>query len=152
MNFEKIVDSSGLKMYRFIFDNYILIINLAGNNDLYWNCIITNRDEEKPSVIEIELNESFEEFNNIISQVINEYNDGLTCYSDDGMIENASVLIMKKVENYYTITFDRKENRSFAIRFSTNGSRNYEIVRLFMEMYKNLDKIQLNEEVRTRKK
>lgn len=147
MNFDKTTNENGLSRYRFHFDDYSFIIFMADNNDLYWNCLMTNRDIEKPTVLNICLDDEYAELNNIIGNVFGDCADELCWCSDDGYIDNAQKVYLKKgVNNNYHIIFDKVNDRSHNIRFCTNGSRNPEVCRLFLQMYKQLDELSYTKE------
>lgn len=68
--------------------------------------------------------------------------DKIMWYSDDYSIDEASLLVISKIDDYYELEFNKSKNKTFAktffVRFRNSGSRYDPYNVTFMNMYKEL--------------
>ena len=155
-------NSLGYYTFKIQTDEGVFEISFQNNLDLYWRYInkkyILNEPEEKEFYITKEnyfLYSLFEElYNNIKNNNQNDLfkNNKIDWYSDDFVYENASRLLIEKVNEYFKVTFIKSKKEyddgilmTYSVRISNSGSRYNPQNIEFMNMYDKLKEYENNE-------
>lgn len=148
MEIIKSLNDMGVPSYEINIDGEVFRIWLEGNLDLYWMYKRMPGDiaMQKDFLISKDEGDFYYLVKDLINSIDNEWlidGDVIRWYSDDKMLEDASLLEIEVSGDVLRVSFVRNPSDRYTIRMCNSGSRYGNSTSLFMDMYKKMNELDI---------